>query len=428
MSRPALTALFFLLVVLASVGVEASILVEVAALAPPEQTPKFGRSVHIEDDTIVVGGLEAVDVYVRSATQWRWFQRLTDTGADNPGFGSCVKLDGDRLAVGSPTDTGGQVVIFERLGSGDDWAEVGRIDAGPSEDNFGRHLALDRETLMVTFGSRYIDLPSFIAAYELVGGGWQRGDTLQPADSLGAFTSLDLENGVLAVGNPFDNDIDGAVQVFHLNGGAWQFATEIAAPSPYGRLGLNVDIEGDLIATGAYQEDSGLGGVYGAAYLFRRVGDEWLLDQRLVDPHDDPLGWLGQFGHSIALDSGRLLVGSPAEGFCVGDCDTRAAKLVLFEQIGASWSLGDFLGGHQLPEPAEFDANLGQLSISGETVVSGSVPEGWFGGGTQMTPRVYEIVPSALEIPALNPTFMVMLAICLVFLTLVALRRHHHPE
>jgi hypothetical protein len=92
---------------------------EKAKLTPPDTYPghKFGRSVAIDGDYIVVGteydhhsGTDsgAAYVFVREGEAWIEQAKLTATDADSRDeFGACVAISGNRVLIGAPGDDPG---------------------------------------------------------------------------------------------------------------------------------------------------------------------------------------------------------------------------------------------------------------------------------------------------------------------------------
>ena len=155
----------------------------------PDAGDDFGRSLALDDDTLVVGALGedsagggtpadnsvaesgAAYVFVRSGTAG-WSQeaylKAAIPGVDD-GFGSSVALVGDTLAVGAPfegsaatgvngdqsddsRESAGAVYLFVR--SGVTWTQRAYIKASNPDawDGFGDSLALSADTLIVGAG------------------------------------------------------------------------------------------------------------------------------------------------------------------------------------------------------------------------------------------------------------------------------------
>jgi len=135
----------------------------------PAESARFGASVDIDGDTLVIGGA-AGEAYVFLRNQggdnvWGQVATLTPTGVVSGGFGSAVALTGDRIAVGAPlSDVGGNaeqgaVYVFMRdydpanpdVPAPENWGlsnVLTRTDGGAG-DHFGAALALSGDMLVV---------------------------------------------------------------------------------------------------------------------------------------------------------------------------------------------------------------------------------------------------------------------------------------
>lgn len=236
-----------------------------AFLKPIEQEPgaRFGSSLDIEGDTIVVGapnmdldlkfGAGQVTVFTRVGAEWS----LTDT-LERPspvigdGFGSDVALDGDLIVVGAEDAEvfgvrSGAAYVFDR--SSGSWVNDGELLSPSlgSGDLFGQFVAIEGTTIAV--GARRED-----------------------GNSAGLF------------GDPTDDtgsDV-GATYVYTRDaGGAWTTALYVkaAAPDDGDEFGEAVTLNGGRLLVGATEEASNATGVgggatddsaagAGAAYLF----------------------------------------------------------------------------------------------------------------------------------------------------------------
>ena len=129
---------------------------------------KFGFSVSVDGDTVVVGSREdntragghnagSAYVFVRSGTSWSQQAKLTASdGADNDAFGYSVSVDGDTVAVGAVTGhstasvNAGAAYVFVRSGR-TSWTQQAKLDAsdGADWDYFGCSVSVDGDTVVV---------------------------------------------------------------------------------------------------------------------------------------------------------------------------------------------------------------------------------------------------------------------------------------
>ena len=241
----------------------------------------FGWSISLDGDRLAVGApfddgpdaeeddVGAVYVFKRTGSTWALeveiSKQTTNASSkivnlsvlkDLDHFGRSVSLDGDRLAVGAPTDDGtnatdsGAAYIFKRTGS--TWA-------------------LEVEISKQTTANKIVGLSH-----------------LQAGDEFG--TSLALDGDYLAIGaylddGPDDADDSGAVYIFKRGASTWSLEQEISNKTGsltrlvIGDLfGSRVSLDGDRLAVGAPRDDGGVFTRSGAAYIFKRTGTTWSLE------------------------------------------------------------------------------------------------------------------------------------------------------
>lgn len=141
-----------------------------------EEGDRFGVSVAISEDTLVVGAFEengdppgpdrgAAYVFERNlggADQWGEAKKITaDDAEDRDYFGGSVAIHMDTIAVGafsegggpgSPIPYAGAAYIFDRhVGGPDNWGQVAKLNASDpdEEDHFGVSVAGDGDFLAV---------------------------------------------------------------------------------------------------------------------------------------------------------------------------------------------------------------------------------------------------------------------------------------
>ncbi|MCC6408392.1 MAG: hypothetical protein IT453_14600 [Planctomycetes bacterium] len=260
----------------------------------------FGHSVALDGDTALVGvphpgaggSSGAAVVYRKVAGVWTQEATLSpsDPAAGNY-FGISVAIDGDRALVGATgtyyqTSPGaGAVYVFTR--SGTTWTQQQKLIAS---------------------------------------------DPLQSAEF---GYSVGVSGSTFVVGAPqatFNNEGGrGAAYVFDLVGSTWVQSAKLAGGNTTSgaRNGSSVAIEGDRLVIGARTtyEDGGQTIGTGSAYVFARSGSTWSQEAKLqATPY---VAW-AQLGSSIALDGNRVIVGAPGENLNVG-------AAYVFDKVGANW-------------------------------------------------------------------------------------------
>ncbi|MBK9259105.1 MAG: cadherin-like beta sandwich domain-containing protein [Polyangiaceae bacterium] len=337
--------------------------------APGEDSKSTGIDGTQNDEGATNSG--AVYVFVRDAAGM-WSQqayiKASNTGAYDR-FGAAVAISGDTIAVGAPDEdssaTGvgndqtsnsanesGAVYVFLRTGTM--WEQQAYIKASNTDnlDQFGASIALLGDTLAVgatdeDSNTTGINPASNESAFEAgavyvfvrsVVGTWAQQAFMKASNTAGGDrfgSSVALGDDMLVVGargedssaagvdgNQSDNNANdsGAVYVFGRTGGMWMQQSYIKASNPGNAdaFGSSVAISGDVLAVGAFAEDSNAVGMNGsqqsntdadsgAVYLFARENATWsqltYLKALNTDAYDE-------FGKTIALSEGTLICGS----------------------------------------------------------------------------------------------------------------------
>ena len=268
---------------------------------------EFGNSVAVHGDTIVVGAPEehtgargSAYIFTKPANGWvNTNQTATlrgELGGDR--FGRSVALHGDTVVVGAHevgTHDKGEAYVFTKsaaTGVWDDWDKkkanhaTARLTAsdGASGDRFGRAVAMDGDTIVV--GALYNDyddpdnntndVSNSGAAYVFIKtatGGWA--DMTQTAkltvfdraenDQFGI--SVAVDGDTVLVGADQDDGKRGSVYVFTKPATGWA-DTEGTDPltaydrSGNDRFGNSVAVDGDTVLVGAVGDDSDKGSAY----------------------------------------------------------------------------------------------------------------------------------------------------------------------
>lgn len=318
----------------------------------------FGRAVALSGDRLVVGAPAedssatgvggdqesnessnsgAVYVFARSAGGWvqEAYIKASNTRA-SAYFGSTIAIDGDTIAVGTPSENSasrgvngsqapgvalsGAVYVFEYAAG--TWSQTAFLKASNADafDQFGRRIALDSDTLVVGVpneassssgvnGYQFNNVAPYSGAayvFARADGGWTqkaylKASNAEASDQFGY--SVDVEGGTIAVGaigessgatgvggNEQDNTIDvsGAVYIFTRKNDVWSQQAYVKAPNTdaHDQFGADVALDGDTLAVGAYGEDSRAVGIdgemsnnfrsnSGAVFVLSRTSSTW---------------------------------------------------------------------------------------------------------------------------------------------------------
>lgn len=307
---------------------------------------RFGHSVAIDGDSLAVGahahhdlGRKAGSAYVfrHRRGAWREEARLTVPGSLR--FGHAITIGGDRLVVGAPGDLAGDlpagaVYVFQRRGSS--WTREARLTAGDTEagDLFGVAVAISGDAVVV--GASADDERGSMTGAAYVfrrdgGGSWSQEAKLLPEDpaalyELGKVVAIDGDTVVVgAEGGGDVGKFAGAAYVFRREGNGWRQEAKLLASDnhPADRFGNAVAVHGDTIAIGAHFADpAGVGS--GAAYVFRRSQGQWRQVAKLM-PRGAAAG--DEFGRAIAVHGSIVAVGA----LSAGSAGTSAGSVSIFE-------------------------------------------------------------------------------------------------
>ncbi|MCA8942921.1 MAG: FG-GAP repeat protein [Planctomycetes bacterium] len=342
-----------------------------------EANDHFGAAVAIDGDTIVVGApfedsdadgangnqqdnsqpyAGAVYVFRRNVGVWTQEAYLkasnSDGGVFGPHglyygdrFGDSLALEGDTLVVGAPfeyggatgvngdesdnsTNAAGAAYVLRRQGT--TWTQQAYLKASNPDiyDTFGHCVALSGDTVVV-------------------------GAPLEDSGATGV-AGDHTDDGTMN---------SGAAYVFEWDGLAWSQAAYLKASNtdPKDRFGYAIAIEQGTLVIGGHGESgsaSGIGGdealddqsFAGAAYLFARDSGSWRQQSYLKASNPDRLD---QFGFSLAMSGGTLVVGANQEASAASGVNGSASDDSLYG-AGAAYvfDVGLAVSGTGCPEAA----------------------------------------------------------------------------
>jgi LPXTG-site transpeptidase (sortase) family protein len=366
----------------------------------PNVLGEFGWAVDVSINNMVVGarnedGLNenepvinsgAAYVYQRSGNSWMEQARLLPKGLEQGDtFGASVTVDGSTAVIGATgvdvetAEDAGAAYVFQQKDDG--WKQMKKLTlSDPVEgDSFGTSVALYQNTLVVGADSR--DLGPLIdagAAYVYInsGGEWALQATLLPIDSEPAMyfgNSVAISGNVIVVGATEAGyqgiHGPGAAYVFRKVGKNW--VQEAKLQTEKGRqgdfFGASVSVESSTVVVGApffdVETDNGRLASAGSAFVFDYSGSSWTESAQLSA--DDPQVF-DQFGSSVSISAGRVVVGAPrkaAWGL------TDAGTSYLFTQKGKDWNQQFKILPQQPMESARFGNSI---AIDGGTIAVGA--------------------------------------------------------
>ena len=267
---------------------------------------EFGTSVAVHEDTIVVGAPEqdagadgSAYIFTKPANGWA---DMTETGAlsgqsNGDRFGRSVAVHGDTVVVGAFEKNGarGAAYVFTKraaTGVWDDWDDTSASNATPkltasdraSNDRFGRAVAMDGDTIVI--GAPYHDyddpddntndVSNSGAAYVFIRpatGGWATDTETakltvseRAADDQFGY-SVAVDGNTVVVGADQDDSKRGSAYVFTEPQGGWTDTEGTDPLTAYDRSGNDrfgnfVAVDGDTVLVGAVGDDSDKGSAY----------------------------------------------------------------------------------------------------------------------------------------------------------------------
>lgn len=328
----------------------------------------FGFSVACHGDTIAVGAMfadvpsplgtplsdaGAVYLFERQGDGWRQTQKLIAVdAAASDAFGFALSMTSKDLLIGAPyvnapSQTSridvGAAYIYTRLAGG--FTVAGKLMAqdGGASDFFGRAVAISGETALI--GAMHSDVITASGKATDAGAAfvfvrdrdrWIQQQVLTARDAasrdlFGFAVALDGDTAVVGAyladlldsdGASLDNA--GAAYIFARKGGVFSAGEKLVAPdaSRDDYFGTSVAIAGERVVVGApyadltLLDDSRVNNG-GAVYAFRRRGDVWHWQDKLVasDVADrDVLGrGVALWGHTALLSAPGKLRGGRSE-------------------------------------------------------------------------------------------------------------------
>lgn len=247
--------------------------IETAKLTALDRTSgdEFGLSVDLSGGTILIGahgdddaGSRSGSAYVfrRNAGAWAQAAKLSAEDADSGHlFGHSVSLAGSTALVGAPF-AGAAYVFRNDAGL---WGQVAKLTGsdGAADDQFGTSVALSPSADVALVGAMLHDSAGINA---------------------------------------------GAAYVFAIRAGAWTQVAKLTASDgmPYVKFGELVSVSEDTALISAHLDEEN-GPAAGAAYVFRRLGEEWIQETKLLATDGAASD---KFGTSVALGTAIAAVGA----------------------------------------------------------------------------------------------------------------------
>lgn len=294
---------------------------QLVTFAPPASSRSFGYSVDIQGNIVVIGarwdfenGAQSGAAYIFDATNGTMLHKLLPPdGAADYYFGYSIAIDGGIIAVGASYDgengfRSGAAYLYNASNG----VLITKILApdGTNHDGFGTSIdikdgivavgAIGDSDVAAASGSVYLFNAadaSFI----------QKVNPTDPgtADRFGV--SLSIDNGILAVGAYNDNvtsNDDGTAYLFDIATGTQLFKLIATDSAREDEFGWSIGIHNGIVVVGSHQDDDN-GSLSGSAYLFDASTGTQIAKLRPA------VGGASEyFGSSVAIFNGTAVGGS----------------------------------------------------------------------------------------------------------------------
>lgn len=257
--------------------------------------------------------------------------------------------------------------------------------SGPvSYGRFGAEVVIDDTTMVISSCPNSVTISTcttgFIYIYEQQPSGhWelqQQFTTIHPTDERTLYGGrVALDGDVLAVGAYLENSIkgieSGVVYIYERVAGVWQLATTVIGDdiSEYSFFGYSLAVEGQTIVVGAPAGYDNITGP-GAAYIFEKQDNQWVQTHKLTADITITNPLL-EFGSAAAIYENTIAIGAP--GFNANHAPS--GSIIFFEknQTTNSWEQIQILTPFKLVTEPNYDLyRFGEtLAMNNETLAVG---------------------------------------------------------
>jgi hypothetical protein len=320
----------------------------------PAAGDQFGSDVSISGDNAIVGadrndynGPWSGAAYVFQRTNAGWIQQdmlVPSDGRVGDRFGCAVSISGNYAIIGSYWDddngtSSGSAYIFKQDVTG--WIQEAKLTAsdGAKDDWFGYAVSISGNYAIVgavldndngtNCGSAYVFRRSgsnWIQQAKLVAGDKNAGDEFGG--------SVCLKGNYAIIGAICDDDMGedaGAAYIFERSGDNWiQLAKLVPLDGVGGdHFGNSVSVDGNYAVVAA-NLDADNGAESGSAYIFKREGQNWEQQAKLIATDGDQRDF---FGQGVSIDGSYVIAGAPYDD----DNGDDSGSVYIFRRIGTTW-------------------------------------------------------------------------------------------
>ncbi len=286
--------------------------------------------------------LGALCVFSIAASQtYRETKLVAPDGAELDQFGASVAIAGEWAAVGAPGrddrgENSGALYMFRKSNGRWRFSQKLLASDGAAGDGLAT-VTMDGEYLAVRGHSVYNGVRSgAVYIFKQVDTAWIQMRKIGPDPAVrDAFfgNSLSLAENRLLVGAYLDREAGvqtGSAYVFKRNGEEWIQETRLLASDRrhLHNFGYTVSLFESFAFVGAPYDSNRNGEFAGAGYLFQRTGTTWNEIAKLVPKN----GLSHDLAASVALDHGHAILGATGSIFV-----SRPGVAYTYEQAGKGW-------------------------------------------------------------------------------------------
>ena len=372
--------LIVLVALFGAASVRAQCLVQEISTSPDTFTNQFA----LGGDSFFIGCSTAgFCLYERSAGVWSEVPLAQPPSGPLTSKGA-VAVDGNRAVITQRFEQGvstDEAFVYERVGGV--WTWVATIPGpGANSTNFwGLTVALSGDTIAVGAPMSCVfpaDDPGLTYVYERSGTSWQQTAIVMPSDGVWCNFGIEIElddDTLLVSRAPSGPSPTGEAYVFERTGTNWT-ETAILKPADLDisdQFGVAMAIDQGRIAIGSPQNNA-QGNNSGAVYVFEKLAGVWTQTAKLL--HSGPGIENGDcLGADVSLDGDTIVAGAPRDNFV----STQDGTIYVFEEAGGVWTQTARLGD-PTPRPGGCCGyQVGQrLTHEGDTIISRPAVASWW--------------------------------------------------
>ncbi len=312
---------------------------------------RFGSSVSISGDNIVIGSYRAAYVYTKPASGWT---EMTQTAKFIVSDVSSVCISEDNIVVGAKTNNSniGSAYVYTKPVSG--WADntqaaILTASDGATNDYFGNSVSISGDNIVIgaygdndngaVSGSAYLFTKPVLGWMNMTQAAKLKPSDGATGDYFGYSVSISGDNIVIGSYSDDDNgSASGSAYVFAKPLAGWTSMTQTAKikPSDGGAndfFGYSVNVSADTVVVGAYGSDNVVTEA-GAAYIFVKPEAGWTsMIQTAKISTSDTVNY-GRFGCSVAFSGSNILIGALNNS----DTELNSGAVYCFRKPVSGWN------------------------------------------------------------------------------------------